>query len=246
MLVALAIGIILVGAGAGFVGALGWPKTYAARAEILFPITNEQPTGFLREDRNMTTQMVLMTERPVLDPVAAQLKRPVEDLQKHVTASVLQSSEIIQLQATDASAARAQQTVQAVLDSYLVVNQTNEPLLRQRLDSQLSAATVALTDAQNRLAAQQTAVTNGTAQASTVAPLLTGVQTAQTRQQQLQSQLDAVNQAQANPIAQPITPPYQAGVVSPNVGFAAMAGALVGLLLAVGVVAVVARTWTRE
>lgn len=245
-LAVIAVAIILLGAVAGFVGALGWPKTYAARAEILFPITEEQPTGFLREDRNITTQLVLMTGRPVLDPVAAQQARPVEDLQRHVTASVLQSSEIIQVQVTDGSPQRALQTTQAVVNSYLVVNQTNEPLLRQRLDTQLAAATVALTEAQNRLAAQQTEVTNGTAQAATLAPLQTAVQTAQTRQQQLQSQLDGVNQAQANPIAQLITPPYQAGVVSPNTGFAASAGALVGLLLAVGVVAVVARSWTRE
>lgn len=245
MLAALAFAIILVGAGAGFVGALGWPKTYAARAEVLFPLTQDQPTGTLREDRNMTTQLVLITGRPVLNPVATQLGRSVEDLQQHVTASVMQTSEIIEIQATDAAQQRAVQTAQAVVNSYLTVNQTNEPLLRQRLDTELSAATVAVTDAQNRLTTAQNAVTAGTATPQSVAPLKTAMQSAQTRQQQLQSQLDSLNQTDANPIAQLITPPYQAGVVSPNVGFAAMAGALVGLLLAIGVVAVVARNWMR-
>lgn len=242
----LAVVLVLVGTGAGVAGALAWPKTYAARAEMLFPLTEEQPTGFLREDRNMTTQLVLIAGRPVLLPVAAQLGRTVTDLQSHVTASVLQSSEIIQVQVTDGSQARAVQTTQAVVDSYLRVNQTNEPLLRQRLDTQLGAATTALTQAQARLSAGQNAVAAGTAAPESIPPLQTAVQTAQTRQQQLQSQLQGVNQANANPIAQLITPAYPAGVVSPSTGFAATAGALVGLLLAVGVVAVVARSWTRE
>src|ERR1700742_993456 len=59
-MLALAATIILLAVGLALAGALMWPKTYAARAEVLFPITQEQPTGFLREDRSLTTQLVLL------------------------------------------------------------------------------------------------------------------------------------------------------------------------------------------
>jgi uncharacterized protein involved in exopolysaccharide biosynthesis len=63
--------ITLLGAAGGLVGSQVIPATYAARAEVLYPITEEQPTGFLREDRNLTTQLVLMRSRAVLGPAAA-------------------------------------------------------------------------------------------------------------------------------------------------------------------------------
>ncbi|MGH3909282.1 MAG: hypothetical protein ACRDRM_00460, partial [Pseudonocardiaceae bacterium] len=69
------------------------------------------------------------------------------------------------------------------------------------------------------------------------------VQAQQSRAQQLQSQLDAVNLA---PVARLLTPPYAAGTVSPRPVFAAVAGGLVGLVLAAVVVAVLSRSWSRS
>lgn len=241
-LLALAATIIILGAGVALAGALVWPKTYAARAEVLFPITQEQPTGSaLREDRNLTTQLLLIDGRAVLSPIAGQQGRSVEDLQSHVTASILESSEIIDLQVTDRSQDRALQTAQAVLTNYLALSQAGQPTLRQRLETEIVGTNTALTDAQSKLAAQERLVTDGTAKAETVAPLQNAVQSQQSRQQQLQAQLDAVNLA---PVGQLLTSPYAVGAVSPRPMFATLAGGLVGLVVAGIVVAVVARNRT--
>lgn len=242
-LLALAVTIILLAAGVALAGALMWPKTYAARAEVLYPITQEQPTGNLREDRSLTTQLVLLRGRAVLGPVAAQQGRSVEDLQQHVNVAVLDSSEIIQVEVTDRAPQRALQTAQAVVDGYLDLNGSGSPALRQRLEADLVSTNTALSDAQARLAAQQGLVAAGTATPETTAPLQSAVQAQQSRAQQLQSQLDAVNLA---PVARLLTPPYAAGTVSPRPVFAAVAGGLVGLVLAAMVVAVLSRNWSRS
>lgn len=242
-LLALAATIILLTAGLALAGALIWPNTYAARAEILFPITQEQPTGFLREDRSMTTQLVLMRGRAVLDPIAKEQQRSVEDLQEHITVAVVQSSEIIELQVTDRSPERALQTVQAVVSNYLGLSQGGQPTQRERLATELAAVNTAVTDAQNRLTAQEDLVTGGTATADTVVPLQSALQAQQSRQQQIQAQLDMLNLA---PVAQLLTAPYPAGTVNPGLMFVASVGALVGLLLAAVVVAVVARSRTTR
>ncbi|HEY2763836.1 MAG TPA: hypothetical protein VGJ13_07460 [Pseudonocardiaceae bacterium] len=241
-LLALASTIVILGAGVALAGALMWPKTYAARAEVLFPINQEQPTGSaLREDRNLTTQLLLIDGRAVLSPIAMQQNRPVDELQGQVTASILQSSEIIDLQVTDRSQGQALQTAQAVLTNYLALSQAGQPTLRQRLETAIVGTNTALTAAQAKLSAQETLVTAGTAKSETVAPLQNAVQAQQSRQQQLQAQLDAVNLA---PVAQLLTPPYAAGAVSPRPMFATLAGGLVGLVVAGVVVAVVARNRT--
>ncbi|MGH3914454.1 MAG: hypothetical protein ACRDTC_13775 [Pseudonocardiaceae bacterium] len=242
-LLALATTIILLTAGLALAGALIWPKTYAARAEILFPITQEQPTGFLREDRSMTTQLVLIRGRAVLDPIAKEQQRSVEDLQEHLTVAVVESSEIIELRVTDRSPERALQTVQAVVSNYLGFSQAGQPTLRERLATELAAVNTAVTDAQARLSAQEDLVTGGTATADTVVPLQSALQAQQSRQQQIQAQLDLLNLA---PVAQLLTAPYPAGTVNPGPMFVAAVGALVGLLLAAVVVAVVARSRTTR
>lgn len=240
-LLSLAATIILLVTGLALAGALMWPKTYAARAEVLFPITQEQPTGFLREDRSLTTQLVLLRGRAVLGPIAEEQKRSVEDLQAHLTVSILQSSEIIQLEVTDRSPERALQTVQAVADSYLELNQAGQPMLHQRLATELLTVNTAIADAQARLSAQEAQVTAGAATADTVVPLQSALQAQQARQQQLQAQLDSIN---LTPVAQLLTPPYAAGAISPKPMFVAVVGALVGVVLAAVVVAVVARSRT--
>lgn len=240
-LLALACTIIILTAGVALVGALLWPKTYAARAEVLFPITQEQPTGFLREDRNMTTQLVLMRGQRILGPIAVQQGREVIDLQDDITVSVLDSSEIIQLEVRDRSEQRALQTAQAVLAGYLEFSQSGQPSLRERTEAELAAANVALTNAQQQLDVQQKS-TAAAANADLMASLQRTVQTQQIRQQQLQAQLDSVN---LTPVAQQLTAPYSVGAVRPQPLIAAVTGALVGVLLAACVIVVVARSWTR-
>ncbi|MGH3927799.1 MAG: hypothetical protein ACRDTT_33865, partial [Pseudonocardiaceae bacterium] len=185
-----------------------------------------------------------------LGPIAEQQQRSVEDLREHLTVTVLQSSEIIELAVTDRSPERALQTVQAIVDNYLGLGQypglgqAGQPTLRQRLATELVAVNTAVADAQVRLSAQEQLVTAGTETADTVVPLQSALQAQQARQRQLQAQLDTINLA---PVAQLLTPPYPADVVTPKPMFAAAVGALAGVLLAAVVVAVVARhRMTRE
>ena len=67
-LVAIAVVIVLVGAGAGLIGSFLIPKEYAARAEITYHLMESQPNELLREDRRLTTQLVLLGSRVVLPP----------------------------------------------------------------------------------------------------------------------------------------------------------------------------------
>lgn len=232
--------IVLLTAGVALAGALVWPKTYTARAEVLYPITQEQPTGFLREDRSLTTQLVLIKGRPVLAPIAGQQGRTVEELQRLVGATVVDSSEIIQVEVGDRSADRALQTTQAVLDGYLALSSSTQPARREGLEADLATANTALADAQARLTAQQN---QPGAAADTLASLRAAVQTQQARQQQLRDQLDAVDIA---PVPRLLTPPYLAEEVTPRPLYVTVTGALVGLVLAAGVVAVAARSRKRE
>jgi LPS O-antigen subunit length determinant protein (WzzB/FepE family) len=230
---ALAATIVILTAGVALAGALIWPKTYTARAEVLYPITQEQPTGFLREDRSLTTQLVLIRSRPILDPIAAQQGRDVVDLQKDITATVLESSEIIQLEVKDRSAERAVQTAQAVLAGYLEFSRSGQPTQRGRIETGLAAVTTALADAQKAFDTQQAQVTVGKATADTLASLQRTVQAQQLRQQHLA------------PVAQQLTAPYPTDVVYPQPLIVTATGALLGLLLAACVVVVVARGWMR-
>lgn len=242
-LVRLAATIILLTAGVALAGALLWPKTHTASAQLLFPITQEQPTGFLREDRSMTTQLLLIEGRSVLAPIAAEQGRTVEDVQRSIEVTVVESSEIIQLEVRDRSPDRALQTTQAVLNGYLGLGQFAQLSLRERLEAELAAANTALADAQAQLTTQQNQAGATSNDPAALAPLQAAVQTQQLRAQQLQAQLDVLNLA---PVAQLLTPPYLEKEVTPQPLYATVTGALVGLLLAACVVAVAARSRTRE
>ena len=100
-LAVLAVMIVVVGAGAGYIGSLLLPKQYAARAEIQYNLSQSVPNELLREDRTLTTQLVLLRSRDVLGPVAAENGMRPEDLAKDVSAKVVNNSEIIEVEVRD-------------------------------------------------------------------------------------------------------------------------------------------------
>ena len=63
--------VVLLGALVGAALTLGSPTRYAARIDVQYHLRVENASYFLRTDRNMTTQTELLTDRAVLDPVAA-------------------------------------------------------------------------------------------------------------------------------------------------------------------------------
>ncbi|NMI00269.1 hypothetical protein [Pseudonocardia acidicola] len=234
-LVLLGLLLVVLGAGASVTTSLLLPPTYASRVEVMYKVQNEQSTGFLREDRNLTTQAVLMTSRAVLEPVAAANGMTVEDLGKKVTATIVEGSDFITIEAHDRNRTTATAIADAVAKSYLnIAGHFGELGTRQYLTAQQAA-----------VAAQIAALPAGTTNQA-----LTDQAAA------IKAQLDALNTSinatgtgadATGPLSQIVVPAYS---VPDPVGFrpplAAGLGALGGLLVAVVAAALLARRWTRR
>jgi uncharacterized protein involved in exopolysaccharide biosynthesis len=217
------------------------PTLYAAHSDVVYPLVQQQPTGFLREDRNLSTQQVLIASREVLDPVAAKFKVSADNLDKHLTTEVVNDSEVIRLQFTDPSRAQARKVLAAVVDQYVKIsNNPSRTAVRQYLDAQLA-------DVQARLATART-------QADSAGNLgLTQAAQAQvdalvTREATLLGQIDEEQFAAiAGPAPRIAVPAYvEHAAVSPKRLLVTAGGALAGLVVALIVVAVVARRMTRH
>lgn len=121
-LVGIGLAITFLGLLIGYVVGSSGAKVYAARSEVLYEISQERPTGFLREDRSLTTQLALMRSRSVLNSVATATGMRVEDIEASLTVELVGgSSEIIRVEAHDPSSAKALAIVTAVIDRYLTV-----------------------------------------------------------------------------------------------------------------------------
>lgn len=220
------IGLLIVafGAVAGLVAALVLPTQYAARATLLYPLTEDQPTGFLREDRNLTTQLVLIRSRLVLEPVAVANGMTVEDLEDVVTVTLVEGTEVIEFEVRDPARGRGVVLLDGVVQRYLAV--ANE----DRDDAALAYVDAELADVTARLGAQP-----GPVEAAALVQ----------RQQSLFEQRDTLNIGE--PAARVVVAPYSAPEPA-GMGplYAALTGGLCGLLIAVGVVAVSARGQRRQ
>jgi uncharacterized protein involved in exopolysaccharide biosynthesis len=121
-LVTIGLAITFLGLMIGYVVGRSGSTVYAARAEVLYEISQERPTGFLREDRSLTTQLALMRSRSVLDPVATSTGMKVEDIEAALTVELVGgSSEIIRVEAQEPSKAKALSIVTTIIDRYLTV-----------------------------------------------------------------------------------------------------------------------------
>jgi capsular polysaccharide biosynthesis protein len=218
------------------------PKTYGARSEIVYPLTSLNPSGdTLRTDRILATQLVAIKSRQVLTPVAADFKMTADALSKKIVASVLQNSEVIRIEADDASQAKALAIVTAVAKRYITTASANsgnavaEGLLR----NQIKALTRTITS----LNAQLNAATSSRDQAQ----LQTQLNNANTQLNNASSQLSQleVNDAQTPKLNQ-LTQPYAAGKVAPKPMRAGIAGVLAGMLIAAGVVVLLLRRRLRN
>jgi capsular polysaccharide biosynthesis protein len=238
-LAVLTIVLVGVGAWAGREVADRMPTKYAAHADVLYPLVQEQPTGFLRQDRNLSTQEVLMASRRVLDPVAAEFGIPVEDLAEELSTEVVDESEVIRVQFTDTSRAQARKILVSIVTNYIAVsNNPQRTELRAYLDAQIA-------DVQSRLETARAAAAGldlGLSQAAQ-AEIDALVQ----REATLRTQLDEDQLATiAGPVPQISVAPYvEHDAVSPRPLLAIGGGALAGLVVALFVVAVLARRMTR-
>lgn len=230
-LVLVVVVLTVVGAAAGYGASLLQPATYAAHAQVFYHLTREQPTGFLREDRNMSTQLVLLTSRSVLQPVADRSQRPVDQLAAAVSASVTSESEIIDITFTDHDPARARQLLDAIVQRYLTVSNNEErDNVRDYLNGQLTDVLTTI---------DQVKAAGGTRQ-NEMGPLVD-------REQWLREQLDQAHLTDlAGPGAEQLVPAYtDRNRVSPRPVVDTAAGAATALVLGLLAAAVLARRATR-
>ncbi|MBV9161764.1 MAG: hypothetical protein JO281_09480 [Pseudonocardiales bacterium] len=246
-LVLLVLTIIMLGTAAGLAGALVLPKTYGARAEVLYTISQDQQGGDpLRQDRQLSNQLVFLKSRTVLGPVAQKQGRQFKDLDKDISVAVLDNSEVIQVEADGPTKLAAMQTLQAVMDGYLtLIRQPSGATLN--LDTQLADAHANTTQIQTRVQQLTTAVLAGTATQTSLNDARAQLTESLNREKAIQAKIDdRTLNGQAGPNAQLLTPPYSLpDPVFPQPLIAAGTGLLVGVLVAGAVVAVGARRRAR-
>lgn len=239
-LVALTLTIILLGAGAGVASALVLPKTHGARAELLYSIDVAQQRDPLRQDRQLSTQLVLLKNRAVLGPIAQKQGRLFDDLEKDVDASVLQNSTVIQVEVTGDNEQVALQTLQAVVDGYLA--EASKPTARTRnLATLLEQARQNTAALQTRVEQLRTEVLAGTTLQTTLDDTRAQLAASSDWEKAIQAQINEAGlNGQAGSAAQVLTPPYV--LPEPTIprwvtagGMGALVGIIVaGVMLAIG------------
>lgn len=244
-LILLALTIVLLGTAAGLGGALVLPKTYGARAEVLYPV-QDQSGDPLKQDRQLSTQLVFLKSPAVLGPVAQKQGRTFKDLDKDISVKVLENSEVIQVEAHASTKLAAMQTLQAVMDGYFAL--AGQPTgITRNLDTQLSDAKANTAQLQTRVQQLTTAVAAGTATQTALNEARAQLTASQDREKAIQARIDELKlTGQSGTDPQLLTPPYSLpDPVFPQPLLSAGTGALVGLIVASGVVALTVRRRTR-
>jgi uncharacterized protein involved in exopolysaccharide biosynthesis len=245
-LVLLALTIVLLGTAAGLAGALILPKTYGARAEVLYSIGQEQGGDPLKQDRQLSTQLVLLKSPRLLGDIARKQGRQVKDIDKEVSVKVLDNSNVIQVEADGPSKMAAMQTLQAVMDGYLAL--ASQPTGATRyLETQLADAQANTQQLQTRVQQLTAAALAGTATQVSLNDARTQLTAAQEQEKAVQNQINQAKlRGEGGPPVQQLTPPYSLpDVVFPQPLIAAGTGALVGVLVAGAVVALGVRRQMR-
>ena len=242
---------VMLGAAMAYVVANLGETTYGARSEIYHQIDAQLATGFLRQDRKLSTQLVKIQSREVLLPVARAHGLTVEQLSDKLEASVLDDSEILRIEIDDPSATRAKVLVRAITAQYLeTARSASNGNAQNYLQDQIAALDQQrdqLLEQANALevARQARATPFNPSPAATPAQLLvqTQLQSLLDQRNALESRLDDITIDEIRqPQIQELTKPYLLdSPVSPKPWRAAGAGALVGLFFAGVVVALLVR-----
>jgi hypothetical protein len=243
-----ALAIVLLGAASGLGAALIWPKTYGARAEILYSPSQAQQGGDpLAQDPQLSTQLVIVKSPTVLGPIAHKQGRQFEDLNNDISVQVLDNSDVIEVEAHGPTKAAAMQTLQAIMDSYLALAVQPTGAARD-LDTQLQNARTNTGQLQTRVQQLTTAVLAKTATHVSLNDARAALTASQDQEKAIQASIDELNlTGQTGPNAQPLTQPYPLpDPVFPQPLIAAGIGALVGTMPAGAVVALTALRRTKQ
>jgi capsular polysaccharide biosynthesis protein len=239
---ALALAIVIACAGLAYGLSSMSTKTYGARTTIYYPLNQALSSGsFLREDRALSSAMVDMQSHRVLDPVAAQFHLTFDALSKKEIVTVLQDSEVIQIEVDDRSASQAESIAGAIAKSYLQQVPDQDASTASFLDKQITSLNTqlgTLTTQFNDLEAKRQAQSSLTNPNPPESPAELSVQSQITNLNgqvaTLQSRLDAVtiDNLQQPHVGQQTLPYALSGPVAPKPMRAALAGALAGIVLA--------------
>jgi uncharacterized protein involved in exopolysaccharide biosynthesis len=241
-LVIAALTIVLLGVAAGLAAALVLPKTYGARAEILYSAGQDPQGDPLKQDRELSTQLVYLTSRAVLGPVAQKQGRQFDDLAKEVSVQVLNNSEVIEVEVDGATRPAALQTLQAVMTGYMAL--ISQPTgVSRNLHNQLADAHANTLQLQQRVPQLVTAVLAGTATQASLDDARAQLTASSDLEKALQARIDELDlTGQQGPGAQILTQPYSIpDPVFPQPLISAGLGGLVGLIVAGVVVGVTAQ-----
>ena len=235
--------IVMVCTGFAYAASATGPAVYGARSEILYPISAQAVAGqFLRDEIHLATEIVTLKSRQILAPVAAKYHLTIDALGQKVSASVVNNSEVIRVQVNDHSAANAEAMVGAIVTEYLR-QLPNDALTQQAtLHAQLDTANKTVSAINDQL----TRIGSTTSPAAVAAQ--SQLQSALSNRDSLQNQLNAaVVAAAGTDHVQQLTQPYLLnGKVSPKPIQAGIAGFLLGLMLAAGVIVLMIRRMLKK
>jgi len=242
----LAYGLIIVVLCTGFAyaAAATSPAQYGARSEIVYPISSPAASGgFLRNDIHLATEIVTMESRQILEPIATKFHLTIDQLGKKMSASVLSNSEVIRVQVNDHSPAVAKALVGAIVTAYLQQLPNEDLNLQKTLHTSLDTANAAVASINDQLGRL-----GGTGTSPAAVALQANLQSALDNRNALQNQFNtAVANAAATPHVQQLTQPYLLnGKVSPKPVQTAIAGFLLGLMLAAGVIVLMIRRMLKK
>ena len=126
-LLGVAVALILVGAAFGYLVSLAVPTRYGAITTIMYNVAGQNTGDFLKTDREMATQAVLVTGRNALKPVADQSGIDVDDLTRNTSATILGQSNIIQIEVKDQTPSGAVNLANAIAKQYITVSNASGP-----------------------------------------------------------------------------------------------------------------------
>jgi capsular polysaccharide biosynthesis protein len=231
-LILLCLLLILIGAGAGYLVSGSIKPTYGARFQVSVPIENDTDALVSRQ---LSNQVQIISGRALLGPVAATAKVPLDTLVEHVSATTQPDSSVIDVLVTASSRPAAVAIAKDLSSRYL----QTAPAANRDVTKYLKDQIKKVLDDQR---AVQTRLANPFNTPALIRSLALQSDNLTSKLGALQNQLTATDtQSLSNGTLSLLTPPYAlADPVSPRRLQSMALGALGGVVIALGVVGIVA------
>jgi capsular polysaccharide biosynthesis protein len=231
-LILLSVLLIVIGAGVGYVISGSIKPTFGARFQVSVPIQNDTDALVSRQ---LSNQVQVISGRALLAPVAAKAKLPLDTLVEHVTATTQSGSSIIDVLVTASSKPAAVAIARDLSSRYLQTSPAANLEVTKYLQDQITKVLDDQRSVQTRLAnpINTPALTRSlTLQSDNLTSKLGA----------LQNQLTVTDtQTLSIGTLSLLTPPYAlADPVSPHRLQSLALGALGGVVIALGVLGIVA------